>query len=99
MNGGPPPPVNIPPHHRVNLSLSGTRHRFVGSLTASYTDRAFWTDVLAIQGWTDRFWLVGATAGLNFRGDRVTWSVKGTNLADRAVQHHIFGDIIRPARS
>ncbi|MDP9322596.1 MAG: TonB-dependent receptor, partial [Acidobacteriota bacterium] len=95
INGGPPPPVNFPPHHRVNLSVSGTHHRFVGSLTASYTDRAFWTDVLAIQGWTDSFWLVNGTAGLNFKANRVIWSVKGTNLGDRAVQHHIFGDLIR----
>ena len=95
INGGAPPPVNIAPHHRVNLSLSGTHRRLVGSFTASYTDRAFWTDVLAIQGWTDRFWLIGATAGLNFKGDRFTWLVKGTNLADRPIQHHIFGDIIQ----
>ncbi len=94
VNGGAPPPVNIPPHHRVNFSVSGAHHGFVGSLTVSCTDRAFWTDVLAIQGWTDRFWLVSATGGLNFKGDRVTWSIKGTNLADRAVQHHIFGDLI-----
>ncbi len=67
----------------------------MGSLTASYTDSAFWTDVLAIQGWTDRFWLVSAMAGVNFSGGRIGWSIKGTNLADRAVQHHIFGDLIR----
>ena len=95
VNGTAPPPVNIPPHHRVNLSVSGARRMFVGSLTASYTDRAFWTDVLAIQGWTDRFWLVSATAGVNFRHDRIGWSIKATNLADREVQHHIFGDLIR----
>ena len=95
IDGGAPPPVNIAPHHRVNLSLAGTHRRLVGSFTASYTDRAFWTDVLAIQGWTDRFWLIGATAGLNFKGDRFTWLVKGTNLADRPIQHHIFGDIIQ----
>jgi outer membrane receptor protein involved in Fe transport len=94
-DGGAPPPVNIPPHDRVNFSLSASRQRFLGSLTVSYTDRAFWTDVLAIQGWSSRFWLVGATAGVNFKGDRATWSIKGTNLTDRPVQHHIFGDLIR----
>jgi outer membrane receptor protein involved in Fe transport len=94
-NGGSPPPVNIPPRHRMNFSVSGSHQRFVGTFTASYTDRAFWTDVLAIEGWTNRFWLLSATGGLNFKGDRVTWSVKGTNLADRDVQHHIFGDLIR----
>jgi outer membrane receptor protein involved in Fe transport len=95
VDGGAPPPVNIPPRDRVNVSLSASRQRFLGSLTVSYTDRAFWTDVLAIQGWSSRFWLVGATAGFNFNGDRATWSIKGTNLTDRTVQHHIFGDLIR----
>ena len=95
VDGGAPPPVNIPPRDRVNFSLSGSRRRFLGSLTVSYTDRAFWTDVLAIQGWSSRFWLVGATAGVSLKGDRATWSIKGTNLTDRSVQHHIFGDLTR----
>ena len=73
----PPPPVNIPPHHRVNLSLSGTHRRLVGSFTASYTDRAFWTDVLAIQGWTDRFWLIGATRRRQLQGRSVYLAGEG----------------------
>jgi outer membrane receptor protein involved in Fe transport len=95
IDGGAPPPVNVPPHHRINLSVSGGRHWFSGSLTASYTGRAFWTDVLAIQGWTDDFWLLSGTAAASFRKEHVTWSIKGTNLANQNVQHHIFGDLIR----
>jgi outer membrane receptor protein involved in Fe transport len=95
VDGTSPPPVNIPPHHRINVSVSGGRRWFSGSLTASYTGRAFWTDVLAIQGWTDDFWLLSGTAAASFRKDHVTWSIKGTNLANQPVQHHIFGDVIR----
>jgi outer membrane receptor protein involved in Fe transport len=67
----------------------------MGTAGVTYTDRAFWTDVLAFQGWTDAFWLVDATAGVRFNSGRLTLLVKGTNLADRRIQHHIFGDLIR----
>jgi outer membrane receptor protein involved in Fe transport len=87
--------VNIPPRHRANLALQVSHRRFTGSLNASFTDRAFWTDVLAFQGWTDSFWLVNATVGIKGANNRVTWLVKGTNLADSRIQQHIFGDIIR----
>jgi outer membrane receptor protein involved in Fe transport len=88
-------PVNIPPRHRANARVSVDRRRFVGTAGVTYTDRAFWTDVLAFQGWTDSFWLVDATAGVRFNSGRLTLLVRGTNLADRRIQHHIFGDLIR----
>lgn len=87
-------PVNLPPRHRAGGRVSLDRGRFLGTAGLTFTDRAFWTDVLAFQGWTDAFWLADATAGVRFRAGRMTWLVKGTNLAGRAVQHHIFGDII-----
>jgi outer membrane receptor protein involved in Fe transport len=90
-----PVAVNIPPRHRASMRLTGDRGRLLGSAGLSFTDRAFWTDVLAFQGWTDSFWLLDGTVGVRFGRGRVTWLAKGTNLADRRVQHHIFGDIIR----
>jgi outer membrane receptor protein involved in Fe transport len=90
-----PVPVNLPPRHRAGGRATVDRGRFMGTVGLTFTDRAFWTDVLAFQGWTDSFWLTDATAGMRFGGGRVTWVVKGTNLADRRVQHHIFGDVIR----
>jgi hypothetical protein len=88
-------PINLPPKHRANAAVSFARGRGFGTLHVSFTDRAFWTDVLAIEGWTERFWLVNGSAGLRLPGTRLTWVVRGSNLADRAVQHHIFGDVIR----
>jgi iron complex outermembrane receptor protein len=90
-----PVAVNIPPRHRAAGRFSLDRGRFLGTAGVTFTDRAFWTDVLAFQGWTDSFWLVDATAGVRFRNGQLTWLVKGTNLADNRVQQHIFGDIIR----
>jgi outer membrane receptor protein involved in Fe transport len=90
-----PVTVNIPPRHRLGGRVSLDRGRFMGTAGVTFTDRAFWTDVLAFQGWTDSFWLVDGTAGVRFRNGQVTWLVKGTNLVDNRVQHHIFGDIIR----
>jgi outer membrane receptor protein involved in Fe transport len=87
--------VNKPPRHRVNLGLQWHRRQFLGSLTANYTDRAFWADVLSYKGWTESFWLVNGTIGVTSPDSRFTWLITGTNLADNAVQQHIFGDIIR----
>jgi iron complex outermembrane receptor protein len=92
---GAPVPVNLPPRHRAAARVHVDRARFLGSASLTFTDRAFWTDVLAFQDWTPSFWLLDASAGIRFRSGRVTWLVKGSNLADRRVQHHIFGDVIR----
>jgi iron complex outermembrane receptor protein len=87
--------VNVPPRHRASARVTFNRGRVLGSAGVSFTDRAFWTDVLAFQGWTDSFSLVDGSIGLRFANGRITWLAKGTNLTDRRVQHHIFGDIIR----
>ncbi|MGH9374089.1 MAG: TonB-dependent receptor [Vicinamibacterales bacterium] len=93
--GAAPVPVNLPPRHRASSRVSVDRGRIMGTAGVTFTDRAFWTDVLAFQGWTDSFWLLDATLGVRFNRGRIAWLVKGTNLADRRVQHHIFGDVIR----
>ena len=88
------PAVNVPPRHRATAGLSFSRSAWMGAVTGSFTDRAFFTDVLAVTGWTPRFALVNATLGRRLAKGRVTWLVKGTNLFDRRVQHHLFGDLI-----
>ena len=95
-NGAPVPfVVNLPPRHRVNLGVRLHSRRVFGSFDANFTDRAFWSDVLAYQGWTDRFWLLNGALGVTFAHNRLSWTVRSTNLANRATQQHIFGDIIR----
>ncbi len=87
--------VNLPPRSRANLGLTYGRGRWLGSFLVSFTDRAFWTDVLAIPGFTDSFWMLNGTVGRSFHNGRYTWLVKGTNLANSKIQQHIFGDVIR----
>ena len=95
-NGAPAPfAVNLPPRHRFSAGLRVHTRRVFGSIDTSFTDRAFWSDVLSYQGWTDSFWLVNGAVGVGFAHDRLTWLVKSTNLANQAIQQHIFGDIIR----
>ncbi len=90
---GVTPLVNIPPRHRASAALTWTAGPWLGQTSLAATDWAKWTDVLAVQGWTRGYLLVGATLGRRLTG-RVTWVVKGTNLLDRQVQHHVFGDVI-----
>ncbi len=87
------PLVNIPPRHRAHAGLTWTAGAWLGQGSVTATGRAHWTDVLAVQGWTRSYVLVDATLGRRL-ADRVTWVVKGTNLLDRQVQHHVFGDLI-----
>jgi outer membrane receptor protein involved in Fe transport len=89
--------LNVAPHHRFNLGLSLDRGRFLGSLALAYTSGAFWADVLGPSFWgpTPAHTLLGASAGLRMARNRFTLLLKGTNLLDQTVQHHIFGDIMK----
>ena len=87
------PLVNIAPRHRAHAGLTWTAGAWLGQTSVTVTDRAQWTDVLAVQGWTRGYTLVNALLGRRL-GEHLTWVVKGTNLFDRQVQHHVFGDII-----
>ncbi|MEP7116753.1 MAG: TonB-dependent receptor [Acidobacteriota bacterium] len=87
------PLVNIAPRHRAHAGLTWSAGAWLGQASITETARALWTDVLAVQGWTRGYTLVNATAGRRV-GAHATVIVKGTNLFDQQVQHHVFGDII-----
>jgi outer membrane receptor for ferrienterochelin and colicins len=87
--------LSLPPTHRFNIGGTYSGSRFLGSLVVSYTDKALWTDVLIspYHGFTDAFTMVNGSFGVKWN-DRVTTSVKSTNLANRQIQQHVFGDIL-----
>jgi iron complex outermembrane receptor protein len=91
--------INVPPRHRVNAGASFTRGRYFGSASASFQSDAFWQDVLdsRFHGWTEPFTLVNASAGLRSGDGTMTVAVRATNLLNRTVQQHVFGDLIRRA--
>jgi hypothetical protein len=71
--------------------------RFIGNFSMSFTDDAFWQDVLDARyaGSTPGFTLINGGLGVRWAGDRVVTSIKVNNLANEAIQQHIFGDIVR----
>jgi outer membrane receptor protein involved in Fe transport len=87
--------LSLPPTHRFNIGGTYSGHRFLGSLVVSYTDKALWTDVLnsPFHGFTDAFAMVNGSFGVKWN-DRVTTTVKSTNLLNRQIQQHVFGDIL-----
>jgi outer membrane receptor protein involved in Fe transport len=83
--------------HRFNLGGAFNYGRFLGSLSVSYSDDAFWQDVLGpgFQGTTDAYTLVNAGFGVKWANDRVTTSLKIVNLTNEDIQQHVFGDIVK----
>jgi iron complex outermembrane receptor protein len=89
--------VNLPPTHRFNAGFNFTQGRFLGNLSASYVDEAFWQDVLDARfaGPTDAYTQFNGAFGVRFAGDRVTATVKVINLTDEDIQSHVFGDFLK----
>ena len=63
----------------------------------SYTDEAYWQDVLdqRYAGSTDSFTLINLGLGVKWMQDTLVTSVKVLNLANQEIQQHIFGDIMK----
>jgi iron complex outermembrane receptor protein len=89
----------LPPTHRFNIGGTYDGPRLLGSLTVNYADDAFWSDVLTspFHGFTDAYTLVNGSFGVRWNGGKITTSIKGTNLLNRTVQQHVFGDILKRA--
>jgi outer membrane receptor protein involved in Fe transport len=94
-NPYPTAEIALPPTHRFNIGGTYTGRRFTGSLVVNYTDKGFWTDVLnsPYHGFTDAFTMVNGSVGMKVT-DRVTTTLKSTNLFNRQIQQHVFGDIM-----
>ena len=89
--------INWPSENRFNAGVNFNASRYLGNLSVNYTDDAYWQDVLDARfaGTTEAYTLVNAAFGVRWLGDRVTTSLKVTNLANEDVQQHIFGDIFK----
>jgi iron complex outermembrane receptor protein len=89
--------LNVPPQHRVNAGLSFNAARFLGNLSVSYNDDAFWQDVLDARyhGTTDAYTLVNAGFGVKWADDRLRTTIKVVNLTNEDVQQHVFGDVLK----
>lgn len=88
--------LNIPATHRINAGIGFNNTRFTGNLSISYSDSAFWQDVLDARyaGTTEAYTLVNAGFGVKWN-NTFTTSIKAINLTDDDIQQHIFGDITK----
>lgn len=89
--------LNLPAENRFNVGFGFTYSRFLGNLSVSYSDSAFWQDVLddRYHGTTEAYTLVNGGFGVKWAGDRLTTSVKAINLGNADVQQHVFGDVLK----
>jgi iron complex outermembrane receptor protein len=89
--------INWPPKNRFNAGFDFSYSRFLGNLSVSFTDEAYWQDVLDARfaGTTDSFTTVNAGFGVRWADDRVTTSIKVINLTNEEVLQHIFGDVLK----
>ena len=89
--------LNLPAKNRFNVGFNFNRDRYLGDVNVTYSDSAFWQDVLddRYHGTTESYTLVNGGFGVKWLNNRLTTSVKGTNLANQTIQQHVFGDIIK----
>ncbi|RMG46999.1 MAG: TonB-dependent receptor [Acidobacteria bacterium] len=90
------PFINNPPAHRLSAGVTLDRGRWFGGVTADYVSRAFWQDVMTADfwGWTSGYTVLGIQGGWRHPGGHLELVWQVTNLLDRKVQQHIFGDVI-----
>ena len=89
--------INWPAENRFNAGFDFSYSRFLGNFSVNFSDEAYWQDVLDARyaGTTEPYTIVNAAFGVRWLGDRVTTSVKLTNIGNEEVQQHIFGDIVK----
>jgi outer membrane receptor protein involved in Fe transport len=89
--------VNLPAKNRFNAGFNFNKDRYLGDLVVTYSDSAFWQDVLdsRYHGTTKAYTMVNGGFGVKWLNNRVTTSVKSTNIGNADVQQHVFGDIIK----
>ena len=89
--------INLPSTHQFTLGMNATMDRMFGTLSVSRQSRAFWQDVLDARyhGYTNANTSVNATIGARWQDGRYSISLKATNLLNKTIQQHIFGDIVK----
>lgn len=96
--GVQPDEIHVPPRHRLNGGINVARGRYFGGMSASFVDSAYWQDVVApYVGTTDSYTLVDGVVGFHSSDRQLTLMARGTNLLNKRVQQHVFGDVIRRA--
>jgi len=89
--------LNLPAKNRFNAGVNLDYGRYLANVSVSFTDEAYWQDVLdaRFHGPTEAYTMVNAGFGVRWAQDRVTTLFKITNLGNVDAQQHVFGDILK----
>jgi outer membrane receptor protein involved in Fe transport len=89
--------INLPPTNRFNAGFSYNKNRYLGNLSVSFVDDAFWQDVLDARfaGPTEAYTQVNGAVGVRFANNKATATLKVINVTNADIQSHVFGDIIK----
>ena len=89
--------INLPSTHQFTLGANATMDRFFGTLAVNRQTRAFWQDVLDARyhGYTPANTSVNLTVGAKWQDGRYSVALKTTNLLNKTIQQHIFGDVMK----
>ena len=92
-----PAELGLPPMHRFNAEVRWNGSRLLGSASVNAATDAFWSDVLTAgyHGYTDGYATVNGSFGVKWQSGAITTTVKVSNLFNRTVHQHIFGDLLR----
>jgi iron complex outermembrane receptor protein len=92
-----PESISTPPRNRYNIGLMYSGRRYLGSLTLTVSDEAFFAQGFnpGYLGYSDAYTLVGAAFGRHWMDGRLTTTIRGLNLLDEAARQHVFGDVLR----
>ena len=88
--------LGSPSKYLFHAGVQAHRGALSGGLGVSYTDNAFWSDVLDSRYWgsTPAFFQVDGSIGRDFAKKRLKLVLNATDLLDDRIQQHVFGDIM-----
>jgi outer membrane receptor protein involved in Fe transport len=89
--------INLPPTNRFNAGFSYSQGMFLGNLSVSFVDDAYFQDVLDARfaGPTEAYTQVNGAFGVKFLSDKLQTTIKVINLLNEDIQSHVFGDILK----
>jgi outer membrane receptor protein involved in Fe transport len=89
--------INRPAKHQAGGGVIYTAPRWTAGGDIHFTDRAFWADVLNEPFWGYTSSYVAVNARATYRPRQQPWElwVSSTDLFDRKIKTHVFGDTLR----
>lgn len=88
--------INQQPRHISSITSEFRTKAWFASASATYCDKAFWADVLDSRFWGfSRPYFIMSVGGGSSIGRGLQLVADATNVLDRRIKEHVFGDTMR----